>query len=281
MADAAALTFAFMRSHPAQAAQVLEAASISESVQLFSRVPVRIGSDTLAEMLPRIAARTLLALPDERAIELLSHLHSQPAVAILRHIGAPDRSRFIAGLPTAAALAAKLLLEYVDDSVGSCVDPDVIAMPAGTRADEALERVRNADARVDRVFAVEVDRRLLGWVPLDALMRAPQDALLETLLLPAPALLAAHAPLAGARAHPGWQTASTLPVVDRGNRLIGVLTRDALARTSQRQGREPAADDSLAGVLISGYWQSISALLEGLTSCLPASRPRAWSDDER
>jgi magnesium transporter len=284
MADAAALTFAFMRAHPAEAAHVLEAAPSHESVDLLARVPARIGSAVLGQMLPRKAALALLALPSERAIELLAHLDSQSSVAILRHIEEPSRSQLIAGLPTAAALAAKLLLEYIDDSVGSCMDPNVIALPSGARAQEALDRVRNAEAQTERVFAVDGDRRLLGWIPLAVLMRAPQAARLEALLREPPARLAAHAPLAGARTHPGWLVASTLPVVDRGGRLIGELTRDALDRASQRAGwlgSPRAADESLPGMLAQGYWQSVSGIVELLASCLPAARPLGRHDDER
>jgi magnesium transporter len=284
VADAAALTFAFMRSHPAEAAHVLEGAPPHESVDLLARVPVRIGSAVLAEMLPRMAALALLGLPSERAIELLAHLDARSSVGVLRHIEEPSRSQLIAGLPTPAALAAKLLLEFIEDSVGSCMDPNVIALPMSSRALEALDRVRVAETQTEWIFAVDGERRLLGWIPLAGLMRAPQAARLETLLLEPPARLAAHAPLAGARTHPGWLSASTLPVVDRGGRLIGEMTRDALDRASQRAGRRvsvQAADESLAGMLVQGYWQSLSGMLELLASCLPAARPHGWRDHER
>jgi magnesium transporter len=235
-------------------------------------------------MLPNAAARALLALPGERAIELLSPLAAPPAVSILRHVEEPRRSELIAGLPTASALAATLLLGYIDDSVGSCVDPDVIALPAGLGARDALERVRHADTRADRVFVVGEDRRLLGWIPIDTLLRAADTAQLASLLQEVPARLAAHASLAGARAHPGWRSSSTLPVLDRKGHLIGVLTRDALERASQKEpsaARDADSRHSLTGLLAEGYWNSVSGVLELLSGCLPRTRPIGRSSDAR
>jgi len=276
MADAATLTFVFMRAHPADAARVLELAPTSDVVNLFTQVPTRIGGAVLADMEPRLAARALLAMNEERALELLTELGAQPAVVVLRQIEEPARSRLIAGLPTAAALTARLLVQFVDDSVGACVDPNAIAVPLALAAREALERVRLADFRVDRVFVVDEQRRLLGWVPLDTLLRAPAEARLESLLSdPRTARISVHAPLTGARAHPAWRDTSILPVVDRRDRLIGVLTREALEHALQRAVRaaeHPAAEESLPVMLVQGYWQSISGILEALAASLPAAR---------
>lgn len=275
MADAATLTFAFMRSHPADAARMLELAPAADLAILFTQVPTRIGCVVLADMDPRLAARALLVMKEDRAIELLTDLGSQPAVAVLRQIEEPARSRLIAGLPTAAALTARLLVQFVDDSVGACVDTNAIALSATAASREALERVRVADIRVDRVFAVDEQRRLMGWVPLDTLLRAPAEVRLEALMLQPAGRISVHAPLTGARAHPAWQTASVLPVIDRGNRLIGLLTREALERAVQRigrVGRHAVAGDSLPAMLVHGYWESISGILEALVASLPAAR---------
>jgi len=124
----------------------------------------------------------------------------------------------------------------------------------------------------------------LGWIPLATMMRAPHAASLETLLLEPPARLAAHAPLAGARDHPAWLQVSVLPVVDRGGRLIGELTRDALERAWQRALRTSGssrAGDSMAGILVQGYWQGFSGILELLASCLPTVPLAAPRSDER
>jgi magnesium transporter len=271
MADAETLSLAFMRAHPAEAARVLEALAPAQAAQLLVRVPARLAAPVLAAMRPNAAARGIAGLEDEQVLALLGELATQPVVAVLRHVAEPRRSRLISGLPTAAALASKLLLGYVEDSVGAWTDPDVLALPGATRAAEALERVRHIDATVQRVFVTGSDGRLEGWVPLPALLRAPEGATLASVMQRPDGVMSAKTPLAGALAHPGWESSSLLPVLESGERLVGVLTRDALTRALGRSARATPAipGETLAGMLALGYWDALSGGAEAMVTLFP------------
>jgi magnesium transporter len=275
MADAETLSQAFMRAHPAEAARVLEALAPADAAALLARVPARLSAPVFAAMLPNAAARGLAGLEDEQALALLGELGTQPLVAVLRHVGEPRRSRLTAGLPTAAALASKLLLGYVEDAVGAWTDPDVLALPGATQAADALERVRHVEATVQRVFVTAAGGRLEGWVPLPVLLRAPATATLASIMTRPESVLSAQTPLAGAAAHPGWERSSALPVLEAGERLVGVLTRDALTRALGRTARVPpgAGPDSLGGMLVRGYWDALSGGAAAMATLLPAVAP--------
>src|SRR3989304_3643921 len=77
MADLETLTLAFIESHPADAARVLEPPPAAGSAALCERVPARLGAPVLAAMLPPTAARNVTALGDERGMGLLSLLGAQ------------------------------------------------------------------------------------------------------------------------------------------------------------------------------------------------------------
>jgi magnesium transporter len=269
------LTLAFLRSHPVRAAQVLEALPAAEAAALFERVPARLGATVLAAMLPQRAARIVETLDDARALELLSPMATQPTVVLLRHLPETRRRHLIAGLPTAAALASTLLLGFTDDSLGAWVDPDVTMLGADTRAAAALERLRLAPSGHALVFVTDAERRLVGSVSLDVLLRAPAAASLATLMQRPVAVLLAQAPLAGTAAHPGWELASLLPVVESGERLVGVMTRDALARALGRAQPAPAlaAAPSLPVLFARGYWQALTGLLGAGLALLPRVAP--------
>jgi magnesium transporter len=278
----AEFTNAFMRSHPADAAQVLQSVSPSEAAALFAAVAVRVGAPVLAAMLPSAAARSIDALEDERAMALLGALGAQPAVLVLRHVAEPRRTRLIAGLPTTVSLTSRLLLGYPEDSVGAWADAQVIALPGETRAGAALERVRNADDPAERVFVVGPGQRLAGWLKLGVLLRAPFGAPLDSLMERVDAVLGAQTPLAGAASHPGWQRSAALPVVEADERLLGVLTSDALARARRRTTPRTRADgpDSVPGVLAQWYWETLSGMVQAGATLLPRVPP-AGRDHER
>jgi len=282
MADAQTLGLAFMRAHPPEAARVLEGLAPAAAAAMLASAPARLAAPVFAAMLPNAAGRALAGVDDERALALLGALGTQPVVAVLRHVPEPRRARLIAGLPTAAALASQLLLGYVEDAVGAWTDPDVLALPGATRASDALERVRGIDAVVYRVF-VTTAGRLDGWVPLPVLLRAPEGANLASIMARPEAVLPAKTPLAGAAVHPGWERSSVLPVVEAGERLVGVLTRDALTRAMGRMSRPPRTDDgvTLAGMLVRGYWDALSGGAQAMATLLPGVKPVGRNAHER
>jgi magnesium transporter len=276
------LSFAFMRSHPARAAGVLEALAPEEAAAPFERVPARLGATVLAAMLPRRAARCVERLGDERVLELLTVMGTQSMVALLRHLPPARRDRLTARLPAAAALATSMLLGYTEETVGAWSDPDVVVMPADTRAGDALARLRETSMVHPHVFVTGSERRLVGVVPLTTLLQAPAGGTLASLMQRPAAVLPAYGPLAAAPAHPGWASSSLLPVVEPGDRLVGVLSRDALARALQHLAPpEPAAPATLPGLMARGYWQALTALLQGGLALLPTVPPLAGPDDER
>jgi magnesium transporter len=266
------LSLAFMRGHPAQAARVLESLPADEAAVLFAQAPARLGAEVLAAMLPYRAAHCIEALGDARALELLAQMGTQPTVAVLRHLPEPRREILIAGLPTAAALASTLLLGYAEDTLGAWANPDVVLLPADTRATHALERMQQAPVTQAHLFVTDGERRLAGIVNLGTLLQAPDGATLATLMQRPVHVLAAHAPLSAAPAHPGWESHSVLPVVEPGDRLVGVMTRDALTRALRRAASPPARPDgeaTLTVLLARGYWQALSGLLEVGLALLP------------
>jgi magnesium transporter len=254
---------------------VLEALPPDEAAILFARTPARLGAAVLAAMLPQAAARCVTRLDDARALELLWPMGAQPIVAVLRYVADGRRRDLLKGLPTTAALASSLLLGYGEDTLGAWADPDVVLLPPDTRAGDALQRLRQAALAHELVVVADAQRKLAGLVTLGQLLQAPEAATLATLMRAPAALLAAHAPLSGSALHPGWQHASLLPVVQPGDRVVGVMTRDALAR-AQRQAAPTQADDGdaqLPELFARGYWQALSGLIESALALLPPVPP--------
>ena len=53
MAEAQALTLAFLADHPAEAARVVETLAVSDAAALFAEIPARVGAHVLTAMLTR------------------------------------------------------------------------------------------------------------------------------------------------------------------------------------------------------------------------------------
>jgi magnesium transporter len=275
MASSEELSYAFLETHPADAARVLERLAATEAAALLQAAPLRIASPVLRQMLPLSGARCLEQLDDDQIAGLLRGTGAQAGVALLRYFGAERRSRLLAQLPTALTLAYELLLGYPEDSVGAWMDPRALALPNDMTIGEALERVRRADeALIADPFVIDQNQRLLGYVELADLLRANPSASLGRLVRPCPHRLPVQTLLAGLREHQGWREASTLPVVERGERLVGALTHAALQRALSIEQNKPStvlAEDTSAGIA-GAYWFGVSALIQAMISMLPVER---------
>jgi len=271
MADSLALGLAFLESHPSEAARVLETLPTREASELFAAVPAELGAHVLAAMLPTAAARILSDLPEPTAIALAGSAGTQSIVAVLRHVEPALRTRLLAGMPAPAGVAARMLLGFPDDTVGAWTDTAFVAVPANATVAAALEQARAAvDTELDQLFVVDAQQHLLGRLGLDALLRADARALAGSLARPAAGTLSAMMPMASARTLPLWERVQMLPVLDRDQRLIGVLRRSALTRAVRTRARGAEHVESVTGALAGSYWGIVSGLSSATLSLLPS-----------
>ncbi|MGD8475960.1 MAG: CBS domain-containing protein [Burkholderiales bacterium] len=276
MADSESLTLSFVTSHPAEAARILERLQVSDAAALFAHLPARAGAPVLSAMLPSSAANVITSLDTKAAQALLANTGTQTAVAILRQIADPLQSQLVDGLPTAVAMTSRLLLYYPDDSVGAWIDPDIVVFPPETSVGEAIARIGSGkEAQVDLVFTVDREQRLTGIVSVFELLRVPAATMLSNITRTSQTVLSASVTIGGIARRRGWQQTAAIPVIDRNEHLIGVLRRGALERAMARGNRPAQSDDeqTLSGMLASGYWGTFSVLAQTALSVLPKPKP--------
>jgi magnesium transporter len=194
---------------------------------------------------------------------------------VLRHVTAPRRSELVEALPAGAEVAVRLLLRYSDDTIAAWVEPEVLTFDFDTSAQSALARAQSWHAPLAHIYALRSDRRLAGVIELHALLRAAGSTRLAELVRPPVAVLPAAMPLRIAAAETAWELSSVLPVVDHGDRLIGVLERATLSRALKLadQAPGPRTETSVVGVVAAGYWDALSGLAEAGVGLLPSAPP--------
>jgi len=280
MSSKESLSYAFLESHPADAARVLERLAPTSAAALLLSAPQRLSSPVLRQMLPLAGARCLEQLDDTVIAGLLQGMGAQAAVAQLRYFGTERRKNLLMQLPTALTLAYEVLLSYSDDSVGAWMDPRVLALPADMTVGESLERVRSsADTLVADPYVIDRNQCLMGHVELADLLRAGNSTTLVRLVRPSMHRLPAQSQLGGVREHQGWREVSTLPVVEKDDRLVGMLTHATMQRILTT-GSNTQIQNSMEGTLVgiaSAYWFGVSSLIQALVGLLPVENSKGDS----
>lgn len=207
-------------------------------------------------LLPKDVALTVFEWFDsDSAAELLSGLQEEHTRELFDGLDPDDRVRLVDELPAAVVIRllhdldpherdmTEAILGYPRESAGRRMTPEVATVPEGTTVAAALEHLRAVGAKAETIYMVPVlgtGRRLVGVVSLRGLLVA-SDTEVVGQIASSPIAVHAEADQEEAarliRAH----GMIGLPVVDREERLVGVITVDDAMRILAEEEAEDAA----------------------------------------
>jgi magnesium transporter len=173
----------------------------------------------------------LEGLRDERVRELVHALEPDDRARLLDEMPAAVATRLQSGLPPEQRAATAVLLGYPAGSAGRIMTPDFTSVRASMTVADALAKLRRAGRRATRAQTLVLpvtddERHLLGVVELPDLVTAPPNTRIRDLMQPE--TLYVRVDEEQERAARLIQEADliALPVVDRENRLVGMITVD-------------------------------------------------------
>ena len=276
MRAARRLSREFVRSHPADAAHVLERLSIGEIAGVLEDLPPSIAAPAMERLSYLTSAECLSRLPQRRAAQILEQLPVDEATGRLLRLAPSDRERLLSELSSEAAGSLRRRLGYPDGTAGALVNARVPSFPDAITVAEALSRLRRA-SRFAQFYVYIVDGReaLVGVLSLRELMLAPPRRSLASVMHSPAERLSADADRITILGHPGWQRVHALPVVDSEGRFMGVLEYETLRRL-EAESPDPSresASQSFGLAFGDLCWIGMTKLLGGVAEAV--ARPPA------
>jgi CBS domain-containing protein len=232
------------RLHPAQLADLVEAASHSEGEEIIEAVgeDPELEADVFEELESHHQLEFLERRTDEELAEVLTHMESDDAADVVAALDEERREGVLTLLPPVQRRRVRALLGYDPATAGGLMSPEFVCVYSQATREEVLERVRTSQAHteaLDSVFVMNANQRLKGAIPLPELVRAD------------PELRAGDLANDPQRVRPDAEVEeiarlmtdfdlTIVPVVDEEERLLGVVTVDdvlelVLPRTWRRQ----------------------------------------------
>lgn len=240
----AKLARALVRSHPEEAAAVLERGGTESATALLQAERPVAAAEVLRRMAPQFAVSVLQAASAERVAEWLELLPVEASARLLRRLDESIRESLLSAMQTRTADALRPLLQYPEATAGALMDPRVLALPSDLMAGEALTQVRgDPEHALYNLYVVDRSHQLVGVLNLRELMAAPPEVALEKVMKTEVHRLRADLGHVDVLTHPGWQDVHSLPVTDERGVYLGVVRY----RTLRRLEEEKRADDALAG----------------------------------
>jgi CBS domain-containing protein len=219
------------RLHPAQIADLVEAASHEEGEEIMAAVgeDKELEADVFEELDDEHQVEFLRERSDREAAAVLARMEPDDAADLLLELDQERRLPVLNLLPAVTQRKIRTLLGYNPSTAGGLMNPDFFSAPATARVDETLARVRASELEPEQrstIWVLDETGGLAGAVLLAELIGAPERdqlmSLIETPLptvtvetdLPELALLMTDYDLMG------------MPVVDERGKPVGVVSVD-------------------------------------------------------
>jgi CBS domain-containing protein len=218
------------RLHPAQLADLVEAASHREGEEIIEAV--RIDPELEADLFEELEDKHQLEFVEERSdaeiAQLLGRMEADDAADLVLQLPEERREDVVALLSFAQARRVRTLLGYDPATAGGLMSPEFVCLYAEATREEALERVRHSKVHADGaswVFALNAHRRLRGGVPLADLLRAEPGTPLAQMVRSVQRVSPDADLEEVARLMTDFDL-TVVPVVDAGETLLGIVTVD-------------------------------------------------------
>src|SRR5450755_3244136 len=177
------------RLHPAQIADLVEAASHDEGEEILAAVgqDKELEADVFEELDDEHQVEFLRERSDEQAAAVLARMASDDAADLLLEIEQDQRIPVLNLLPAAKQLKIKRLLGYNPSTAGGLMNPDFPSLPAAATVADGQEYVRRSELAPSQLlvlWVVDDHGSLIGGVFSSELLigqeRAPVTSLIES-----------------------------------------------------------------------------------------------------
>lgn len=218
------------RLHPAQIADLVEAASHEEGEEIIAAVGADGAreADVFEELDEQHRREFVRERSDEDVVAVLARMASDDAADMLADLDDERRARILDRLPEPRRTKVRALLGYDPATAGGLMSGDFLCLYRRATVTDATARLRRADVPDDTtsaVFVMDAHKRVTGFVPLLALVRSDGERQLGDVELPTPSLRPDAEIEEIARLMADYDL-TMAPVVDDEHRMIGVVTVD-------------------------------------------------------
>jgi magnesium transporter len=227
--------------NPADIALILEEAELKDLPVVFRILPKELAAEVFVEMDRDLQQHLIESFSNTELKDVLDELFMDDMVDIIDEMPAIVAKRILKQTDSKTRKMINQLLAYPDDSAGSIMTTEYVDLKKNMTVDEAFDHIREIGLDTETIYTCYVmdrGRHLLGIVTVKDLLLNPKTCILSDIMdenIIFANTLDDKEEVAGQFEK---YDLMALPVVDKENRLVGIITVDDAIDVIQEEATE-------------------------------------------
>ena len=247
--DAVFITNSFKEMHPSDAADIIEHLNETDRENLIKLNNFKLDPQVFVELNESIQTEIIKYLSKDTIVDILKNLESDDAIKILENLKEKNKNDILGSLPPKDRFVLLESLSYPEDSAARIMQREFTAIPSNWSVGQTIDYLReNKDLPEEflEIFIVDSEFKPIGTVPSSKVLRTPRETKMISIMNESQLLI----PVDMDREEVGHlfenYNLNSACVVDKGNKLVGMITSDDVLTVLKEEAEEDAL--RLAGV---------------------------------
>ncbi len=231
-------------------ALVLDEMEDEDMLKMFRIFPKELAADVFAELEVESQQYIITSLSEKEAGIIIDNLYADDATDLLEEMPANVVKKILANAKPETRKDINHLLQYPEDSAGSIMTVEFVDLHINMTVEDAIQRIREygSDSEsIETLYVLNPKRVLLGTVGLRQLILGNKEDRIEDIM---------HEEFISCTTSMDQELVSQLfmkydlvqlPVVDKENRMVGIITVDDVIDIIQEEATEDI--DKMAGII--------------------------------
>lgn len=256
--------------NPADLALIFEEVAEHELPVIFRILPKELAAETFVEMDSDMQQLLIEAFSDRELRDVMDELFMDDTVDIIEEMPATVAKRILKQTDAKTRRMINHLLAYPDDCAGSIMTTEYIDLKKNMTLDEALDKIRRVGFDSETIYSCYVtdsSRKLRGSVSIRDLLLSPKDSIIGDIMeenIIFANTLDDKEEVAGMFEK---YDLIAIPVVDKENRLVGIVTVDDAIDVLQEEATEDV--EKMAAILPSEHSYFKTGIFETFKARIP------------
>lgn len=221
----------------------------TEQIKVFRLLPKDIAADTFANLPLDVQQELITSLSMKEAGTIIDNLYADDATDLIDEMPASIVTKLLANTTPETRKDINYLLKYPENSAGSIMNIDFVDLKADITIEEAISKLRKDGKEkesIDTCFVLDKNRQLVGTIELKELLFNPLDIKIEQIMDDRIIFTHTLEDQEEVAKQFSKYDLTLMPVVDKEERLVGVITIDDVIDVIEEETTEDI--EKMAGI---------------------------------